>query len=106
MGGDYKKIADGSSALALTSDGGRSWTTPIPETLSGFRSAVAFIADRNFWISTGTSGSDISRDGGHSWTCFDQGNYNAISFVSSTAGWAVGPQGRIASFRYAGSSPK
>ncbi len=27
------------------------------------------------------------------------GAFNAMSFVSSKAGWAVGPQGRIARFR-------
>ncbi len=99
VGGDYKSIDDAIGAVALTSDGGRTWTSPMKQPTSGFRSAVAFVADRKIWIATGTSGSDISLDGGQSWRCFDKGNYNALSFVNSTSGWAAGPQGRLALFK-------
>ena len=63
----------------------------------GFRSAVAYVADRKIWICAGPSGADISTNG-QSWKQFDTGNYNALSFVSSKAGWAVGARGRIAKF--------
>ena len=98
VGGDYKKIDEAANSIALTSDGGRTWIAPATSVPTGFRSAVAFVRDRNIWIATGTSGSDISYDGGQSWTSFDKGNYNAISFVGA-AGWAVGPKGRIAKFQ-------
>ncbi len=51
------------------------------------------------WIATGISGSDVSYDDGKTWMQFDSGNYNAISFVSSSAGWAVGPKGAVARFK-------
>jgi photosystem II stability/assembly factor-like uncharacterized protein len=73
------------------------WTEP-PSRPNGFRSAVAYVADRKLWIATGTSGSDISFDGGKSWRQFDSAAYNALAFVSSKAGWAVGPKGAIARF--------
>ena len=81
----------------MTSDGGRSWNAPEHAPL-GFRSAVAFVAKGKLWIVTGTSGSDISSDGGKTWKQFDPTGYNALSFLPGGAGWAVGPQGRIAAF--------
>jgi len=99
VGGDYNKTTEISGNVAVTSDGGKTWTAPAGPPPSGFRSAVEYIADRKMWIATGTSGSDVSYDDGKTWKQFDTGNYNAISFVSSQAGWAVGPKGAIARFK-------
>ena len=98
VGGDYTKPADASQNVAITSDGGRTWIEPTGPHPSGFRSAVAYVADRKMWIATGTSGSDASYDNGKSWTRFDEHAYNAISFLSSKTGWAVGPKGALAEF--------
>ena len=81
-----------------SADGGATWTKPDGTAPKGFRSAVAYLADRKLWIAAGPSGADVSTDGGKNWKPFDTGNYNAISFVSSQAGWAVGARGRIAAF--------
>jgi photosystem II stability/assembly factor-like uncharacterized protein len=97
VGGDYTKAGDATRNIAITADGGRTWSAP-PGAPNGFRSAVTYLADKKAWIATGPSGSDISTDGGNTWREFDKGNYNAISFVSSEAGWAVGPRGAIARF--------
>jgi photosystem II stability/assembly factor-like uncharacterized protein len=97
VGGDYSKPNETTGNIALTADGCETWfaaTTPP----RGFRSAVAYIADRKMWIAVGTSGADISTDDGRNWKAFDTGNYNAVSFASGHAGWAVGPGGRIAKF--------
>jgi photosystem II stability/assembly factor-like uncharacterized protein len=97
VGGDYSKPNETTGNIALTADGCKTWfaaTTP-PQ---GFRSAVAYVADRKMWIAVGTSGADISTDDGRNWKAFDTGNYNAVSFASGHAGWAVGPGGRIAKF--------
>jgi photosystem II stability/assembly factor-like uncharacterized protein len=99
VGGDYDKTSEITGTFALTADGGKTWTgvgSGIPP--SGFRSAVAFLSDRKMWIASGTSGSDFSVDG-KMWKQFDTGNYNAVSFVTSAAGWAVGPKGAIARFK-------
>jgi len=37
-------------------------------------------------------------DKGKTWKQFDKGDYNAIGFILSYAGWAVGPKGAIARF--------
>jgi len=99
IGGDYDKPGESSRNIALTSDGGETWSKPEGAPPAGYRSAVAWLADRKAWIATGTSGSDISTDGGNSWHTFDSGNFNALSFHAS-GGWAVGPGGRVAVFRW------
>ena len=99
VGGDYSKEAEDRQNIALTSDGGRTWSAPVGPGPKGFRSAVRFLAGRKLWIVTGTSGSDVSSDGGKTWRLLDSGAYNAMSFTSSGEGWAVGPQGRIARFQ-------
>ena len=98
VGGDYSKDKEDRQNIALTTDGGRTWTAPSARP-RGFRSAAAYVAAHKLWIVTGTSGSDASTDGGKTWKLFDTGAYNAMSFVKSGEGWAVGPQGRIARFR-------
>ena len=98
VGGDYSKDKEDRQNLALTHDGGRTWTAPPGAGPKGFRSAVAWLPGRKLWIVTGTSGSDVSGDAGKTWTLFDSGAYNAMSFVPGGDGWAVGPEGRIARF--------
>lgn len=98
VGGDYGKPAETAGNLAITADGGHTWTAPIGERPHGYRSAVAFAARHKVWIAVGTSGSDISSDG-QSWKAFDSGSYNAIGVTGSDAVWAVGPSGRIGRLR-------
>jgi photosystem II stability/assembly factor-like uncharacterized protein len=105
VGGDYTKDTETLRNIAVTSDGGLTWM-PAPEGAGpkGFRSAVAWLADRKTWLATGTSGSDISTDGGKTWKAFDSGSFNALGVasskaISSEATWAVGSKGRIAVLR-------
>lgn len=98
VGGDYSKAEDASHNIAITSDGGLTWTEPTGTHPHGFRSAVVFVPEHSFWIATGTSGSDVSTDGGKNWKQFDTSSFNAISFTKGI-GWAVGPQGRLAKFQ-------
>jgi photosystem II stability/assembly factor-like uncharacterized protein len=97
VGGDYTKPASSERNIAITHDDGRVWSIP-PSAPAGYRSAVVHLPGTRTWIVTGTSGSDISEDAGHTWRTFDQGDYNALSFASADAGWAVGPKGKIARF--------
>ena len=99
-GGDYAKPAEAASNMAITADGGATWTAPNGTRPSGFRSAVVYIASQRAWIATGTSGSDVSVDNGKSWKQFDSEAYNALSTAGRYATWAVGPKGRIARLRF------
>ena len=59
VGGDYAKDQEDRMNVALTGDGGATWSAP-PSRPHGFRSAVAWIPDMRAWIATGTSGSDAA----------------------------------------------
>ena len=101
VGGDYKKPEMGAGTIAITDDGGKTWTASAAS-LPGYRSAVAYIDDKKMWIATGPSGSEVSVDGGRTWKPFgysdsDQVGHNAMSFAGSV-GWAVDPGGAIAIF--------
>ena len=98
VGGDYSKDKEDRQNIAVTHDGGETWSPPAASGPKGFRSAVVYWPEGKLWIATGTSGSDVSSDGGVTWKTFDGGSYNAMSFIGG-AGWAVGGQGRIAVFQ-------
>ena len=93
VGGDYNKPTEIAGVVALTSDGGKTWTVPNGAP-SGFRSDVEYLLERKMWITTGTSGSDYSLDNGNSWKSFDGGNYNAIGLAPGAAAWAGWSEGR------------
>jgi photosystem II stability/assembly factor-like uncharacterized protein len=98
-GGDYRQPALRGGNLAVTRDGGATWTL-VDSTSSpaGYRSAVAYLPATagTSLVAVGLSGTDLSTDGGRSWTPVDTVAYNAVGFASRRAGWAVGPKGRIA----------
>jgi quinoprotein glucose dehydrogenase len=98
VGGDYTKPDSAEHNIAVTSDGGRTWTEPAGPYPAGYRSAVAYDRARKAWIATGTSGSDISSDNGQSWARFDTAGYNAAAFAPDGTGWAVGLKGALAAF--------
>ena len=100
-GGDYRQPALRGRNLALTSDGGVTWTLVDSATSpAGFRSSVAFVpATRGKrLVAVGLNGTDVSNDGGRSWLALDTMPYNAVAFASRTSGFAVGPKGRVATF--------
>ena len=89
VGGDYRKPEEATGTAAYTSDGGEHWIVPgkLPH---GYRSAVAWDARDQAWITVGSNGSDISYDDGKTWQWLDSGNWNALSLP-----WAAGPHGQI-----------
>jgi len=94
VGGDYNKAQENLGNIAVSNDGGKTWSAPGARP-AGFRSAVAYVPERKEWVVTGTSGSDVSTDGGATWKRFDNGAFNALG-VAATEVWAVGPRGRVA----------
>jgi photosystem II stability/assembly factor-like uncharacterized protein len=106
VGGDYQKEGEPGDNVAITVDGGASWTVPDQARLRGFRSAVAYGpgASSTVLVVTGPAGSDLSLDGGRSWTGFEGVGFHALGLAGRTGtGWAVGEAGRIA--KLAGLSP-
>lgn len=98
-GGDYQQPALRGRNLAVTSDGGITWTlADSTSSPAGYRSAVAFLPASNgrMLVAVGLTGSDVSQDGGATWTSVDSVAYNSVAFAADGNGWAVGPKGRIA----------
>ena len=98
VGGDYTKEGEAKNNLAITRDGGRTWSLITGSTPGGYRSCVAFVPGLSspILISVGPTGSDYSMDGGKSWTSLGAEGFHSASFSASGKGWAVGEGGRIA----------
>lgn len=92
VGGNYEKPDEINPNLALTRNGGKSWTAE--KGLGGFRSGVAYV-DKKTLVAVGSSGSDFSTDGGKSWKNLDRENYNAVQAKNKNSIWAVGARGLV-----------
>jgi photosystem II stability/assembly factor-like uncharacterized protein len=96
VGGDYKLETDPTGNLAVTTDGGKTWTLVARNNPAGFRSAVAFVPDSEGRkiITVGPSGSDTSTDGGTTWKPLGPPGFDALGLAGTTA-WGSGSGGRI-----------
>jgi photosystem II stability/assembly factor-like uncharacterized protein len=98
VGGDYLKLAGAVNNVAITEDGGVTWSAPGGPGPSGFRSAVAFVRGSSggsgTTVATGPGGTDVSLDGGRTWKRVSERGYHALSFTRDGAGWASGDKGR------------
>lgn len=105
VGGDYAQESESKNNVAVTNDGGKTWTLIKGSIPGGYRSCVIFIPGTNAptLITVGPNGSEYSQDGGKSWlgiSMDDSTNgYHSTSFAGVNAGWAVGEHGRIAKYR-------
>lgn len=101
VGGDYAKEAEAVDNVAITSDGGATWTLVRERALTGFRSVVAHKPGTpGTFIAVGPLGSDLSTDDGKTWTRLEGPGYDTFSFAKSgLVGWAAGSQGRIGQLR-------
>jgi photosystem II stability/assembly factor-like uncharacterized protein len=105
VGGDYKKESDAIDNVAVTADGGATWTPVKTHGLSGFRSVVSYLpgpgaSSTATAIAIGPSGADISTDDGRTWQPIDCPGYHTFSVAPrGTTAWAAGEQGRIGRFR-------
>jgi photosystem II stability/assembly factor-like uncharacterized protein len=103
VGGDYKKEQEAVDDLAMTSDGGATWT--LMRGLSGFRSAVAYVPGRAALLAVGPSGTDYSIDDGRNWMRLEGPGFDALSINRQVAkgrviGWAAGAGGIIGVLRF------
>jgi photosystem II stability/assembly factor-like uncharacterized protein len=97
VGGDYKKESEASDNMAVTRDGGATWT--LAKGLSGFRSAVAYVPGANGLIAVGPSGTDHSRDEGRTWERLTGPGFHTLSFAQmnrgKAIGWSAGERGGV-----------
>jgi len=72
VGGDYRKEKEAVDNLAVTSDGGKTWTLVKDKALSGFRSVVKFVpGTKATFVAVGPQGADMSEDDGKTWAPID-----------------------------------
>jgi photosystem II stability/assembly factor-like uncharacterized protein len=102
VGGDYRQERQAADNIAITRDGGATWTLlrggdAAPSPLSGFRSVVAWRPGTETVLAVGPSGADISHDDGRTWTRIDGPGFHTFTFapVPAEVGWAAGSVGRI-----------
>ena len=97
MGGSMMDTSARTEDVAITSDGGRSWTAvgraPFPSAIYGGSYVPG--ARVPTLVAVGPGGAAASFDEGRSWVTVDTTAYWAVAFASPSAGWAVGPRGRI-----------
>jgi photosystem II stability/assembly factor-like uncharacterized protein len=96
VGGDYQDPKRASGVAAYSLDEGQTWQLSTQQP-GGYRSAVARARD-SLLAAVGPSGEDISHDFAARWKHADSLNLNAVAFLDTWTGWAVGPKGTIARF--------
>ena len=93
-GGDYTKPRLAATTVALTFDGGRTWSA-AKSPPAAYISGVAYAGSAARLVAVGLAGTFVSRDSGQTWTQTDTVALNSVRFRGNF-GFAVGPRGRIA----------
>lgn len=109
VGGNYRHPEDPTGNMALTTDGGKTWSTPAGARPAGYRSCVAQLREAAgpTLITVGPSGADLSEDGGKSWKPLGTMGFHAVATARSGKGaWAVGEDGRVATLQTPASTGK
>lgn len=101
VGGDYAKEDAAVDNVAVTRDGGQTWT--LAPGVGGFRSVVTYLsaASGPTLLALGPSGADVSTDDGRTWIASPTParGLHAYSHARGTSvGWAAGGRGQIAKF--------
>ncbi|HEY8478722.1 MAG TPA: hypothetical protein VIL71_02725, partial [Spirillospora sp.] len=119
LGGDLARPQEHTDNVAVTADGGRTWTLAGRTHLPGAVYGAAYVpgAPTPTLVAVGPGGMDLSTDDARSWVSLDTASYWAVGFApapgaesagaaaaeapmatgaaSPAPGWAVGPRGRI-----------
>ncbi len=101
VGGDYRRPQLAEKIVAITSDGGRTWSVPQGRAPGGYRSAVVYASTpaRSTLVAVGPTGSDFSLDGGQTWKPLGTVGFHAAACAGSIETcFAAGDQGTIARF--------
>jgi photosystem II stability/assembly factor-like uncharacterized protein len=101
VGGDYKRMEETQGVIALTKDGGVTWSEQTGSGPAGYRSAVAFLSNGGAreLVAVGPTGTDLSEDGGVTWRKTSSSGFHAVGFAGKpSVGWAAGDDGTIAKF--------
>lgn len=95
LGGDIANPDTVTNNVAVTTDGGRTWSPGEPTPFRGAVYGSAFAPESGVLVAVGPGGAARSSDDGSSWTKFDSLTHWSVDFGGRSVGWMVGPQGRI-----------
>lgn len=97
LGGDNALPAAQTNNVALTQDGGATWTLGGRPSFPGAVYGSSWVpgAPAPTLVAVGPRGVSYSTDAGNNWLRLDTLNHWAVSFAAPDRGWAVGPDGRI-----------
>jgi len=96
VGGDIGNNDDWTDNVIRTADGGQAWTRAGRPSFSGPVFAAVYVPGaQGTVVAVGPKGVTWSPDDGVSWQPVDTLSYWSAAFVARTAGWLVGPDGRI-----------
>lgn len=101
VAGDYAIARSNGDVTLNTTDGGVTWTRASKWPSQGITGGVVAVrgAKQPTFAAVGAFGTAFTRDFGATWTHGDTLTLYAIDFAAKNAGWAVGPRGRIVSFK-------
>lgn len=96
LGGDIAAPNAHTDNVAITTDGGRTWTLAGRPEMAGAVYGSAFVPDvsPSTLVAVGPGGVDLSTDNGETWRTIDTETHWSVAFSGRT-GWAVGPEGRV-----------
>ena len=101
LGGVIDKPDEYSDNVAVTSDGGSTWTLAGRPSFSGAVYGAAYVpgAPTPTLVGVGPNGIAYSADNGMTWTNLDTRSHWSVAFAGLRSGWAVGPEGRVTHIR-------
>ena len=94
VGGDYQQPNEAAGTAAYTFDAGKTWQAAQTPP-NGYRSAVAYDAARQAWITVGPSGTDVSTDDGANWSAVKSADGSDKGWNALSLPFVVGEKGRI-----------
>ena len=101
LGGVIDEPNEYSDNVAVTDDGGRTWTLTGRPSFPGAVYGAAWVpgAPTPTLVAVGPNGIAFSADNGTTWTNLDPGSHWSVAFASLRSGWAVGPEGLVTHIR-------